>query len=189
MNQEMNQEKDQEKVEKTENLENKENKTLTNNDTDDRVPKDVQKKRNRKKSTLDRLEEVKERRKRAPLYSQNRFNIKPEPGYHYRVVSDNEYEYCISRGYEPDPNYKSQKFQAGRSKDPSQIGSARVSLGGDQYGTVMRIKQEFYDEDQKEKHDRDKRRQADLMRQNTENMDKRGVPDKLEIKTVNYEDL
>jgi len=161
-----------------------ENKDLTNIENDDTVKENTTK--SRKASTSERQKNAKLSRKRPPIFRSSRYNIAPKKGYHYRIVSDKEYEYCVSRGYEPDPNYKSEKFQANRSQDPSQIGSARVSLGGEDQGTVMRIRQEYYDADQKEKHEMDKRKQAALLRPNVKG---ETISKSIEVKKVDYEDL
>jgi hypothetical protein len=143
-------------------------------------------KKTRKKSTSDRLKEVKAERERPPMFNPGRFNIKEEAGYHYRIVSDREYDYCVSRGYEADPNYA----DSNRSQDPSKIGSARVSLGGADVGTVMRIKQEWYDADQKAKYEKDKEKQGELLKPISENPNITGTLSvKAEKKNIDIQDL
>lgn len=76
-----------------------------------------------------------------------------EPGYEYRVVNDvgDRVATMIERGYEvvTDPNVK---VGDRRVANPSQEGSpVMASVGQGIKGYVMRIKKEWYDEDQASK--------------------------------------
>jgi len=76
-----------------------------------------------------------------------------EPGYHYRVVNDtgDRVASMQERGYEIVTD-DSVKVGDRRIANPAQEGSpVMASVGNGIKGYVMRIKQEWYDEDQKSK--------------------------------------
>lgn len=90
--------------------------------------------------------------RRVPINgSRNVLNISgKEPGWHYRVVNDvgDRIEQLKAIGYEI---VEDSKVQVGdrRIANPTKEGSpVKVSVGGGIQGYVMRIKQEWKDEDQ-----------------------------------------
>lgn len=104
------------------------------------------------------------RKKRVPIGQRQRIYIDPKlkkPGYKHRVVNDAEgrLDMFEEAGYEfvRDP-----KIQIGddRIENPSQMGSAVKTLVGKKpngepmFGYLMRIKKEWYDEDQQVKHEK-----------------------------------
>ena len=94
---------------------------------------------------------------RVPLHKQNRIGIDKEPGYHYRLVTDRDNGERIERfkraGYEivtgiDQPDGKN-------AQDPSQMGTVtRKSVGRGDIAYYMRIPQELFDEDQRDKQKR-----------------------------------
>jgi hypothetical protein len=98
-------------------------------------------------------EELSKRRvaRRVPISTRNILTIKgQEPGYHYRIVNDEpgRIEDLSERGYEIVTD-KSVTIGDKRVSNPTQEGSPKkVHVGGGKYAFVMRIKDEFYKEDQ-----------------------------------------
>jgi hypothetical protein len=77
-----------------------------------------------------------------------------EPGYVYRVVNDidGRIDDLLEIGYEVVPQTKVIRDGDKRVDDASALGSnSSISLGRGDRGVVMRIKKEWYDEDQKAK--------------------------------------
>jgi hypothetical protein len=74
-----------------------------------------------------------------------------EPGYVYRVVNDldGRVEELMDRGYEVVPQTKVIRDGDRRVDDASALGStSSISLGRGDRGVVMRIKEDWYKEDQ-----------------------------------------
>jgi len=93
-----------------------------------------------------------ERRGRTPLHKQKRIGLKTEPGYYYRLVTDegDRIPAFKKAGYEL-IEAESREGAKDASYD-SQIGKyARQSVGGGKYGYYMRIPKEQWQEDQKDK--------------------------------------
>jgi hypothetical protein len=92
------------------------------------------------------------RTRRQPLAVRNRVAVRnQEPGYVYRVVNDldSRVEELIDRGYEVVPQQKVVREGDKRVDDASALGSnSSISLGRGDRGVVMRIKREWYNEDQ-----------------------------------------
>ena len=91
------------------------------------------------------------RRTRTPVGKRNILSVKgKEAGYEYRIVND-EYDRVDTfkeAGWEVVSNSDVQvgDKRVGQATTPGS--AAQVSVGGGQKGIVMRIKQEWYDEDQ-----------------------------------------
>lgn len=89
---------------------------------------------------------------RTPLGQRNLLTVKgKDPNYHYRVVnvsdSDDNFERRVSQGYEPVDS----AVEVGdkRVATPSTLGSVKhISVGQGQKAVLMRIKKEWYEEDQ-----------------------------------------
>lgn len=92
--------------------------------------------------------------KRTPLTVRNRLSVKDkEPGYVYRIVNDvdDRIEQFIEQGYEIDQK-NAGKVGDKRVDTASGLGSVpSFSVGQGTKAVVMRIKQEWYDEDQRVK--------------------------------------
>lgn len=88
---------------------------------------------------------------RTPLGTRNRLNVKgKEAGFHYRIVNDNEgrIQDFIDAGYEIVSD-TSVSVGDKRIANPTQEGSpVKIHVGGGQQGYLMRIKDEWYKEDQ-----------------------------------------
>jgi hypothetical protein len=88
---------------------------------------------------------------RTPVASRSVLNVKgQEPGYHYRIVNDDDdrIESFKGAGYEV-VLAKDVKIGDRRVEATSAEGTAAsTSVGGGKRGIVMRIKKEWYDEDQ-----------------------------------------
>lgn len=88
---------------------------------------------------------------RTPVASRSVLSVKgQEPGYHYRVVNDDDdrVEAFKGAGYEV-VLAKDVKIGDRRVEATSAEGTAAsTSVGGGKRGIVMRIKKEWYDEDQ-----------------------------------------
>ena len=95
------------------------------------------------------------RPRRQPLTTRNRVRVRnQEPGYVYRVVNDidGRIDDLLEIGYEVVPQTKVIRDGDKRVDDASALGSnSSISLGRGDRGVVMRIKKEWYDEDQKAK--------------------------------------
>jgi len=96
------------------------------------------------------------RPKRVPVGVRNRLTVNKkdmEPGYTYRFVTDTEdrIRMCEDAGYEIVRD-KVEVGDGNRIEDAKPIGSAVTKpVGRDQVGYLMRIKNEFYKEDQEAK--------------------------------------
>tara|TARA_R110000868_G_scaffold28485_1_gene106744 strand:- start:35 stop:433 length:399 start_codon:yes stop_codon:yes gene_type:complete len=89
------------------------------------------------------------RPERQPMTRRNRLNVKNrDPNYHYRVFSDydDRIEAAKAAGYEVDTDNR--KLTDARVDVPGGMGAATVSLGGGRKGVVMRIRKDWYQEDQ-----------------------------------------
>lgn len=94
--------------------------------------------------------------RRSPLARRNVLTVTgKEDGYEYRIVNDTEDRVAefAERGYEP---VSANKIQVGdkRVSKASPEGSVMtMSVGGGKKAVVMRIRKDWYDEDQKAKQD------------------------------------
>lgn len=108
----------------------------------------------RKSTTPEAAQEVVQRPKRTPINKRDILSIKgKEPGYVYRITNDtgDRIEDLKERGYELVPA-SDLRIGDKRINAATPEGSyAQVSVGGGQKAFVMRIKQEWYDEDQEAK--------------------------------------
>lgn len=93
--------------------------------------------------------------RRTPLMRRNRLSVKnQEAGYQYRIVNDvdDRIELLQEQGYEIVPDAK---VGDKRVNNPSALGSTNsVSVGQGTQAVVMRIKKDWYDEDQRIKQSR-----------------------------------
>lgn len=91
------------------------------------------------------------RPKRTPINKRDILSVKgKEPGYHYRIVNDtgDRVQSFMEAGYEM-VEAKNVVIGDKRINNSAPEGSkAQVSVGGGQKAFLMRIKQEWYDEDQ-----------------------------------------
>lgn len=82
----------------------------------------------------------------------NRLNVRgKEPGYQYRIISDTEDRLLNleARGYEFVEQKSDVKVGDNRVATPTSIGSrVTINLGGGRTGYLMRIKDEYFEEDQ-----------------------------------------
>lgn len=94
--------------------------------------------------------------KRNPVSGRNVLTVQgKDPNYVYRVVNDDADRVArfLDGGYEL-VSEDSVKVGDTRLSTPSAEGSVKqISVGGGKKGYVMRIRKEFYDEDQKAKQD------------------------------------
>ncbi len=102
--------------------------------------------------TTEKLVKAPERRvRRSPVEGKNKLNVKgKDPNYVYRVVNDQDDRVhdMIERGYDIDLD---ENIRVGDSRidDVSRLGKVRqVSVGGGQKAIVMKIRKDWYDEDQ-----------------------------------------
>lgn len=97
-------------------------------------------------------QEASARPRRTPLAKRNRLEIKnKEPGYFYRIVNDvdDKVPLLVEQGYEIVPDAKVGAAGNRRVDSPTALGSASsVSVGQNTKAVVMRIKNEWYAEDQ-----------------------------------------
>jgi len=97
-------------------------------------------------------QEASARPRRTSLSQRNRLAVKnKEPGYVYRIVNDvdDRIEDLQERGYEIVPGAKLGRVGDKRVDDPSAPGSSSlISVGQGTKAVVMRIKEEYYAEDQ-----------------------------------------
>lgn len=94
--------------------------------------------------------------RRAPLARRNVLTVSgKEDGYVYRIVNDTEDRVAnlAEQGYEPVPASKVQVGDKRVSKASPEGSVMTMSVGGGKKGVVMRIRQDWYDEDQKAKQD------------------------------------
>lgn len=107
---------------------------------------------------MSRTAAVAQRPKRVPIGSRDVLTVVgKEPGYHYRIVNDtgDRIQKFLNAGYEL-VNSKDVQIGDSRVDNPSAEGSkAQVSVdkATGQKAFVMRIKDEWYEEDQKAKQD------------------------------------
>lgn len=98
--------------------------------------------------------ETAKRPQRTPIGTRNVLTVQgKEPGYVYRIVNDSgdRVEQFKGLGYEIVTDNKV-KVGDRRIANPTQEGSpVQVSVGGGLKGYLMRIPQEYYDDDQKAK--------------------------------------
>lgn len=96
------------------------------------------------------------RPQRQSMTSRNRLKVKSrDPNFHYRIFSDidDRIEDAKRAGYEIDPDNNSKSMSDMRVDVPSGIGSANIPLGGGRKGVVMRIRKDWFQDDQKVKQD------------------------------------
>lgn len=99
------------------------------------------------------------RPQRTPLAGRNRLAVKnKEDGYVYRIVNANlendpdRVERMQEAGYELVPSEKVGRVGDKRVDDPSPLGTASsISVGQGTRAVVMRIRKDWYDEDQRAK--------------------------------------
>lgn len=97
-----------------------------------------------------------ERPRRVPVGQRNRLSLREQdPGYHYRLVSANlesdpdRVQNLIDAGYEIVPAAKAGQTGDSKVDNPSSLGSAgAISLGQGVKGVWMRIRKDWYKEDQ-----------------------------------------
>lgn len=96
------------------------------------------------------------RPRRTPLSARNRLSVRnQEPGYFYRIVNSNlendpdRVERLIEQGYEIVPQDKTGSVGDKRVDNPSALGSSSsISVGQGTKAVVMRIREEYFKEDQ-----------------------------------------
>lgn len=109
---------------------------------------------NRMRESRDQILES-ERPKRVPLREQLRNLLtvaNRDPGYHYRIVNDTEDRVARFKmaGYELAP----ENIGFGDTNKNDSLGTgSRISVGGGITGVLMRIRKEYYEEDQKAEQD------------------------------------
>ncbi len=94
--------------------------------------------------------------RRAPLTRKNVLTVVgKEPGFEYRIVNDTEDRIAefVERGYEVVQSNKVQVGDKRVSKATSEGSPIQMSVGGGKKAVVMRIRKDWYDEDQKAKQD------------------------------------
>lgn len=94
--------------------------------------------------------------RRSPLTRKNVLTVVgKEPGFEYRIVNDTEDRIAefVERGYEVVSSNKIQVGDKRVSKASSEGSPVQMSVGGGRKGVVMRIRKDWYDEDQKAKQD------------------------------------
>ena len=97
-----------------------------------------------------------ERPRRTPLSGRSRVAVRnKEAGYHYRVVNANldtdpeRIQTFLEQGYEIVPAVKAGQVGDKRVDDPSSLGSSsQISVGQGTKAIVMRIREDWYKEDQ-----------------------------------------
>lgn len=105
--------------------------------------------------TTEKLVKAPERRvRRNPVEGRNRLTVKgKDPNYVYRIVNDTEDRIndLIEAGYELDTD---ENIRVGDSRidNTSKVGKVRtLSVGGGVKAVVMKIRKDWYDEDQEAK--------------------------------------
>lgn len=95
------------------------------------------------------------RPRRSPIEAKNRLSVKnKEDGYVYRIVNSNlnadpdRVERFIEQGYEIVPQDKAGRIGDKRVDNATSPGSSEFSVGGGTKALLMRIKKEWYEEDQ-----------------------------------------
>ena len=96
--------------------------------------------------------EASARPRRTPVASRNRLDVQnKEPGFVYRIVNDIDDRVAAfeEQGYEIVPNAKVGATGSRRVDNPSALGSSSsVSVGLGTKAVVMRIREDWYKEDQ-----------------------------------------
>lgn len=91
---------------------------------------------------------------RSPVEGRNRLTVKgKDPNYEYRIVNETEDRIndFLERGWEFDTN-EDVRVGDSRIDDTSSLGRVRqISVGGGIKAVLMRIKKDWFDEDQKAK--------------------------------------
>ena len=94
------------------------------------------------------------RAKRVPVGGRNRLTVQgKDPNYVYRIVNDVDDRVArfIEGGYEPVQD-EAVKVGDNRASADSPVGSVkRISVGGGTKGVLMRIRRDWYEEDQEAK--------------------------------------
>lgn len=102
--------------------------------------------------TKETPQEASARPRRTPLEGRNRLKVRnKEEGYFYRIVNDIDDNILNlqERGYEIVPQEKAGMIGDKRVDNPTPPGSSSyLSVGQGTKAVLMRIKQEYYDEDQ-----------------------------------------
>lgn len=97
-------------------------------------------------------QEASARPRRTPVARRNRLDVQnKEPGYMYRIVNDTDDRIPVlqEQGYEIVPDAKVGAVGNRRVDNPSALGSSSsVSVGQGTKAIVMRIRKEYYIEDQ-----------------------------------------
>lgn len=96
------------------------------------------------------------RTRRSPLSRRNVLTVSgKDPDFQYRVVNDTEDRVTelMEIGYEPVQDNQVQVGDKRVGKASSEGTVKRVSVGGGQKGVVMRIRKDWYEEDQRAKQD------------------------------------
>lgn len=100
-------------------------------------------------------QEASARPRRSPLAAKNRLSVREkEDGYVYRIVNANlrddpdRVDRFIEQGYELVPRDKAGKIGDKRVDNATSPGSSEFSVGGGTKAVLMRIKKEWYEEDQ-----------------------------------------
>ena len=92
--------------------------------------------------------------RRGPVEGRNKLRVKgKKPGYQYRIVNnvDDRINDFLERGWEIDTD-EDIRIGDSRVDMDSRLGKARVfSVGGGVKGVLMRIREEYYAEDQADK--------------------------------------
>lgn len=104
-------------------------------------------------------QEASARPRRTPIGQRNRLSIRnKEDGYFYRIVNSNlesdpeRVQALLDQGYELVPADKAGKVGDSRVDNPSTLGSSSlISVGQGTKAVVLRIRRDWYDEDQRAK--------------------------------------
>lgn len=94
------------------------------------------------------------RPKRTPVGMRNRLTVSnKDPNYEYRIVNDNHdrIQMFLDAGYELVPTSEVRVGDSRLDIASSEGSNAQVSVGGGKKAFVMRIKKEWYEEDQERK--------------------------------------
>lgn len=89
---------------------------------------------------------------RQPMTRRNRLDVKDQdPNFQYRIVNDTDdrIEAFKAAGYEVVE--RPGKTSDARVDTPANVGSSMISVGGGKKAVVMRIRKDWYQEDQKVK--------------------------------------
>lgn len=120
--------------------------------------------------TTEKLVKAPERRvRRSPVQGRNILNVKgKDPNYVYRIVNDvdDRVHDMLERGYEIDA---SEDIRVGDSRveQTTKLGTVReIPVGQGTRAILMKIKKEYYDEDQVAKQDQVKQSEAAMRKSN-----------------------